>query len=215
MASSGPGPGPSQLAALEERARGGDETALAELLRAQEPALLRLVSLRLHPGLRGRLDPVDVVQEAAVEALRRFAEWRRQAALPLSLWVRLVARQALAQAHRRHLGADMRDALREARPAPSVSAVSAADALVGDATSPSSAAARDELRGRVLAALEALDELDREIVVLRHYEGLSNEEAAAELAIAPAAASKRFVRALVRLRPALVALASEGAAPRP
>ncbi len=104
----------------------------------------------------------------------------------------------------------MRDALREApspESRPSVSAANAADAFVASATTPTQAVQREEVRARVLAALEELDEVDREIVALRHFEGLSNEEAAAELAIEPAAASKRFVRALVRLRPALQSLA--------
>lgn len=206
------------LEALAERARRGEEGALAELLRAYEPRLLRQVALRLDPSLRRRLDPADVVQEASVEALRRFPEWCRQRELSFHLWLRLITAQALAQAHRRHLGAHMRDARREER-APlasqSFSAADAADALVASMTSPTLAARRAELRARVLGALEELEELDREIVLLRHYEGLSNEEAAAELSITPAAASKRFVRALVRLRPALVELASEGAAKRP
>jgi len=87
-----------------------------------------------------------------------------------------------------------------------MSAANAADRFVASATSPSQGAHREELRARVLAALEELDELDREIVALRHFEGLSNEEAAAELSIEPAAASKRFVRALLRLKPALEGL---------
>ena len=107
----------------------------------------------------------------------------------------------------------MRDALHEV-PAPesrpSVSAASVADLFVESATSPTQAAQREELRARVLEALEELDEVDREIVALRHFEGLSNEDAAAELGIEPPAASKRFVRALVRLRPALQSLAPEG-----
>ena len=58
----------------------------------------------------------------------------------------------------------------------------------------------------MLEALEQLEPLDREILALRHFEGLSNEDAALELGIEPAAASKRYVRALQRLRPALSAL---------
>src|SRR5262249_27263536 len=91
---------------------------------------------------------------------------------------------------------------------PSVSAANAADAFIASATTPTQAVQREEVRARVLAVLEELDEVDREIVALRHFEGLSNREAATELGIEPAAASKRFARALVRLRPALQALAS-------
>jgi RNA polymerase sigma-70 factor (ECF subfamily) len=197
-----------------ERARNGDEGALSELFAAHHARLVRMVELRLDASLRRRLDPTDIVQEAWLEVARRFREWCAQDALPFHVWLRLITAQALTQAQRRHLAAHMRDALREvhARDSrPSISAASAADAFIASATSPTQAARREELRTRVLAALEELEELDREIVALRHFEGLSNDEAAAELAITPAAASKRFVRALVRLRPALQALAADGA----
>ncbi len=205
-----PPPGRSWLG----RAGPGDPQALAELFDASRPRLLRMVELRLEPSLRGRIDPADVLQEAALEALRRFPEWQRQDSLSIHLWLRLITAQSLAQVHRRHLGAHMRDAFREVHgPAglPSCSASSVADAFIASATSPSLAARRGELRARVLQALEELEALDREIVVLRHYEGLTNEEAAIELGITPAAASKRFLRALVRLRPALLGLLSESA----
>ena len=203
---------PASTAELLARARLGDERALSELFDTHQPRLLRMVQLRLDSSLRRRLDPTDIVQEAWLEVVRRFPQWCEQDALPFQVWLRLITSQALAQAQRRHLSAHMRDALREV-PARenrlSVSAASAADAFVASATSPTQAAQRDEVRARVLAALEELDEIDREIVALRHFEGLSNEEAAAELGIEPAAASKRFVRALVRLRPALQSLAPE------
>lgn len=195
------------------RARLGDQPSLAKAFDHHRERLVRMVSLRLDATLRRRLDPADVVQDAWLEVARRFAEWAAASTIPFQVWLRLTTAQSLAQAQRRHLGAHKRDALREAAgPATraSISAANAADAFVDSATTPMQAAHRDELRARVLHALEELDELDREIVVLRHFEDLSNAEAAAELAIEPAAASKRFLRALVRLRPTLEALAREG-----
>ena len=134
--------------------------------------------------------------------------------------MRLTTSQTLVDVQRRHLGARARDAQREIQSAGSRSSVSApnvANAFLASATTPTQAAVREELRARVLSALEELDELDREIVALRHFEGLSNAEAAAELGIETSAASKRFLRALVRLKPALDALVSEsslGGSPR-
>jgi RNA polymerase sigma-70 factor (ECF subfamily) len=208
---------PAMSQQLVDRARSGDERALSELFELHRPSLVRMVELRLDARLRRRLDPADVVQEAWLEVVQRFPRWCEQDALPFGVWLRLTTAQALAQAQRRHLGAHMRDALREVagfESRPSISAVNVAEAFVASATSPTQAARREELRSRVLGALEELDELDREIVALRHFEGLSNDEAAAELAITPAAASKRFVRALVRLKPALESLASESAEER-
>jgi RNA polymerase sigma-70 factor, ECF subfamily len=197
-------------AQLVARAHDGDEAALSELFQAHSPRLIRMVELRLDPSLRGRLDPADILQEVWLDLARRLPEWRALDSMPFHLWLRLMTGQALLSAQRRHLTAHMRDALREIpipESRPSISAAIAADAFIASATSPTRAVERDELRSRILDVLSNLDEIDREIVVLRHFEGLSNEEAAAELAIEPAAASKRFVRALVRLRPALQSLA--------
>jgi RNA polymerase sigma-70 factor (ECF subfamily) len=72
--------------------------------------------------------------------------------------------------------------------------------LLGDGTSPSHAAARTESFGRLEDALNQMDPLDREVLALRHFEELSNTETAAILGIQPAAASKRYVRALARLK---------------
>jgi RNA polymerase sigma-70 factor (ECF subfamily) len=194
-----------------ERAGRGDRSALSELFRVHQPSLVRLVKLRLDPALRRRLDPADVVQEAWVEIIRRFGEWHARKDVPFLVWLRLTTRQTLAGVERIHLGTAKRAARREERDllaCTSVSATSFADALVASTTSPIEGAQREEMRARVLAALESLDEIDREIVALRQFEARSNEEAAAELSIEPAAASKRFTRALLRLRPHLDSMTS-------
>ncbi len=201
-------------AELLARARDGDSAALSDLLALHQPALLRMVHLRFEAGLRGRLEPADVVQEALFHAARRFPEWRAQTAYPFHVWLRLLTAQSLAEARRRHVGAQMRDAQREVdlgHRGAGVSSANAADFLMASQTSPSQAARREELRARVLSAMEELEGIDREILALRHFEGLSNEDAALELGIEPAAASKRYVRALQRLRPALASLAGERA----
>jgi RNA polymerase sigma-70 factor (ECF subfamily) len=190
---------------LIERARSGDAVALSDLLAVHEQALLRMVELRFERGLRGRLEPADVVQEAMVQATRRFAEWCEQTSFPFHVWLRLLTAQSLAEACRRHIGAEMRDAQREIAfdPIASVSSANAVDFLIASQTSPTQAARRAELCARLLVAIQELEPMDREILSLRHFEGLSNSGAALELGIGPAAASKRYVRALLRLRPAL------------
>jgi RNA polymerase sigma-70 factor (ECF subfamily) len=198
---------------LLARARRGDELALSELFRLHEPRLLRMVELRLDRRLRPRLDPADIVQDAWVDVARRFDEWCRQDRLPLHVWLRLITGQSLAGAQRRHLAAHRRDALLEAPQRahrPHVSSASVADGFVDSGTSPSQALAREELRERVRAAIENLEEIDREIVAMRHFEELTNEETALELEIEPSAASMRFMRALARLRPELKALGVGG-----
>lgn len=195
---------------LLESARSGDAQALSDLFRSHQAALERMVDLRLDPRLRQRVDPADVVQEAWLEVVARFRAWCDADTIPFRVWLRLTTMQSLAQMQRRNFAAGKRDVGREVRivdPRPSISAVGLADVFVASQTSPSQAAQRDEIRTRVLAALEELDELDREVILLRQFENLSNADIATELGIEPAAASKRFARALLRLKPALEDLA--------
>jgi len=207
--------GPREEETLIERACRGDPAAVSALLSDQRAGLLRFFELRLDRALGRRLEPEDLVQQTLLEGSARLPEWCRSRAYPLRTWLRLLARQALCEALRHHLGAGRRDARREQEaPAPRGSDPSSlADWVVRSQTSPSQEARRNELREGVRQALEALPELDREILVLRHFESLSNAEAACELDIDPAAASKRFARALGRLRPLLGAFAPEAQGP--
>ena len=206
------------LDARLERARGGDNEALSEILAEQTPKLVRMVELRMSSQHRRRLGPEDIVQEALVDATRRFGEWCSQDRYPFRVWMRLLTTQALARSFRQHHQAQKRDADRDRELTPqraSVSAESVTDWLVSTGTSPTQAARRTEVRERVLAAVAELEELDREILALRHFEQLSNEDAAMELGIEPAAASKRFARALERLRPVLRVLKPDESASAP
>lgn len=185
-------------------ARGGDRAALGELFARWGGRLERLIALRMDHALRGRLDPGDVMQEAWLDVQRRFGDWVADPAMPLFLWVRFLTVQKLAELHRRH-GAQQRDARREVpiHAGPSASTASLAERLAGSFSSPSQGFARGELLLRVQQALAALEEMDREVLVLRHFEELPNAEVATVLGITPQAASNRYVRALRRLRQAL------------
>lgn len=194
---------PSDEDPLVRRAAAGDREALGALLATWREPLRRMVARRLDPRLAGRVDASDVVQNACLESLRRLDEPKGD--LPLPLWVRLLTGQEIAAAHRRHLGAQARDVRREdgLPSVPWATSAGVARDLSAHLTSPTAAAAREEVRGCVEAALDALDPLDREVLVLRHFDRLDNGDAARELGITPAAASKRHVRALARLKTAL------------
>jgi len=199
---------PQPLDDALDRARAGDPSALSDVLAGHAPRLERMVRLRVDPRRARHFEPADVVQDALVEATRRFGEWCALPGYPFYTWLRLLTAQALSKAERRQHQQKRdvgRDRSLEADRS-GISAAGTADWLVSTHTSPTQAARRAELCDLVQAALETLDELDREVLALRHFEQLSNKEAAAELGIAPAAASKRFARALQRLRPALRAL---------
>jgi RNA polymerase sigma-70 factor (ECF subfamily) len=196
------------------RAAAGDAPALAELFERHRSRLEQMIRLRLDRRLQGRLDPADVLQEAYLEFARRFAEYAAHPTLPFYLWLRLLTGQKLAALHRHHLGAKMRNAGLEVSlhhgDLPRASSASLAELLMGRLTTASRAAIRAETQVRVQEALNSMDPIDREILVLRHFEMLSNEEAAQVLGLKRQAASNRHARALKRLKEILAQLPGFG-----
>ena len=181
---------------LEAHLRGGTDAALGPLFESYRERLLRMVQFRLDARLVGRIDPEDVLQDTYLEAEKRLAAFRGDDK-PFLVWVRLITQQTMVDLHRKHLGAKMRTAGREVG-APQSGTLSGL--FVGHITSPSRAMMREEVRIKIEAALEDMDEIDREVLMLRHFEELSNKEAAIVLGIQENAASNRYVRALGRLK---------------
>jgi RNA polymerase sigma-70 factor (ECF subfamily) len=188
---------------LMDAVHAGDGDALASLFSMYRERLRRMVELRMDAKLRGRVSASDILQEAYIGALKRLHHYQASTDVPIFVWLRAVTMQRLIDAHRRHVGGLARDAGREIGLG-EIDAIGAGSAqiaeLFADTTSPSLAARRGEALTLVREALEQLDPIDREVLVLRHFEQMSNHEAAAALCIKPAAASKRYVRALERLR---------------
>ena len=189
---------------LLRRAGRGEPESLRELFTRYRPRLRRMVKLRLDPRVQGRVDPSDVIQEAYLEICQKLADYLHDPQMPFFLWLRLLTGQKLALAHRQHLGVQARDAGREVSlyrgALPEASSAALAAQLLGKLTSPSHAAMKAELKLRVQEALNSMDSIDREVLTLRHFEHLSNSEAALVLGISEPAACNRYVRALERLR---------------
>jgi RNA polymerase sigma-70 factor (ECF subfamily) len=189
------------------RLRQGDQQALAELYSRHRGPLRRMVALRLDHRLNGRVSPSDVLQEAYIDAVKRLGHYLAKPDMPLPGWLRLVVGQRLVEVHRQHLGAKVRNAGQEISLAhgawPAASSVCLAAQLAGHLPSPSAAAAQHESAALLEQAFDQMDPLDREILALRHLEELSNNEVAEMLGIQKAAASKRYIRALTRLKEAL------------
>lgn len=193
---------------LIRKARGGDEQALAALFIHYRARLRQMIALRLDRRLQGRLDPSDVLHEAYLDMARRLPDYAADPKMPFFLWLRFLTGQKLTDLHRHHLGVKARDAGQEVSlyrgALPAASSVSLAAQLLGRFTSASQAAVRAETQLRVQEALNAMDPIDREVLTLRHFEQLSNDEAAMVLGLSKTAASNRYVRALKRLKEALV-----------
>ncbi len=189
---------------LMTRAAAGDQDALAQVFALHRERLRQMVRLRLDRRLQGRLDPSDVLQEAYLDFSRRLPEYAREQTMPFYLWLRFLTGQRLIDLHRQHLGTKMRDAGQEVSlyrgALPHASSVSLAAQLLGRLTSASRAAIRAETQIHIQEALNSMDPLDREVLTLRHFEVLSNDETAAVLGIKKSAASNRYIRALKRLK---------------
>lgn len=198
-----------EVQAVLTAAVAGDNAGLGALLESYRPRLERMLAFRLDRRLRGRIDPADVLQEAYAEVLDRLADYLEKPDAEFFLWVRYLTAQKLLQHHRRHLRAGVRDARKEVpmrlQGIPGASSFALASAILHSDT-PSRAAIDQEEGVRLQDALEGMKENDREILMLRHFEHLSNREAAQLLELTEPGASLRYMRALGRLREILDSL---------
>jgi RNA polymerase sigma-70 factor (ECF subfamily) len=189
---------------LIQRAARGDERAVRELFAMHEDRLKRMIRLRLNRRLQGRIDSSDVLQEAYLEVAGKLDEYLQNPEAPFFLWLRQITGYKLADVHRRHLGAQMRNAERDIsvsrRALPLADSVSLAAHLLGQLTSPSQAAVKAEMRHRLQETLDDMDRVDREIIALRHFEQLTSEETAQVLGMTKSGASSRYIRAIKRLK---------------
>ena len=197
---------------LLERAAAGDAAARDQLLQRHRRRLRRMVAVRFDPRLAARVDPSDVVQETLAEAAANLDRYLSERPLPFYPWLRQIAQRRLIELHRRHVQARRRSVTREVGPPglPDHSALALADRLFARTSSPSAGLRRQERRDRVRAALAALPEQDREVLVLRVLEALPTRETAAVLGISEVAVRSRQVRALDRLKVLLGADFLEG-----
>jgi RNA polymerase sigma-70 factor (ECF subfamily) len=197
-------PVPPSDTELVDRAVAGDRAALASLFTTYRPRLSRIATFRMDPRLAVRIDVDDMLQDTFLAAAQRLPHILRDAPDSIFLWLRMILGQTLVDLHRRHLGAQSRNAARDrsldAGWDSNSTSASLRFSLLGSITSPSEAALRQEAAEQLDTALQTLGEADREILALRHFEELSNREASRLLEISEPAASLRYTRALVRLK---------------
>lgn len=185
-------------------AHGGDEAAVNRLMERHRDALRRMVQLRLDQRIQRRIDVSDIVQDVLVEANRRLQDYLAKPVMPYHLWLRQIAQDRIIDAHRRHRASAKRSVDRE-RPlavpaANDRSTMELAAQLAGRELTPAAAATQKELARVVSAAIAELPEQDCEIIVMRHYEQLTNQEIAQALGLTEPAASMRYLRAIRKLK---------------
>jgi RNA polymerase sigma-70 factor (ECF subfamily) len=198
---------------LLDRVRDGDADAVNRLLERHRAAIRRMIDHRMDRVIERRVDASDIVQDVMIEANRRLADYLANPTMPFRLWLRHMARDRLIDAHRRHRVAATRSLDREVPLVAHDGDGSVGDGLVGVADrelTPAAAATWHELERRFAAAVELLDDGDRQIVLLRHFEHLTTAEAAEVLGLTKPAAGMRYLRAMRRLRGLL-----EGGSPEP
>ena len=176
----------------------GDMAALGKLLEEHRPRLVAMVRRRIDPSLAKRVDPEEIVSEAYFTAQRRHAELKEDRALAPYPWLYRIVVDCLIEVYRRETR-DKRDLHRDL-PLNNGSSADVAASLIHSGTSPSQAAARQEMAERMQKTLDLLSRRDRDILCMRHYDQLSHRDAAEVLGISESAATLRYVRALERLR---------------
>lgn len=194
---------PSQSVIVDRLSR-EREQALAHFFQLVRERLNRIVGFRLDHRLGGRVSQSDVIQETFVRAVKRLDHYLTHPDMPFFVWLRLEVQQQLIELHRMHFGAEKRDVRREVailgHAHSGQTSMAIAAQLAAQMTSPSELFRRAEKIAWLEKTLNDMNELDREVIALRHFEELSNEETARLLNITPTAASKRYLRALKRLR---------------
>ena len=159
-----------------------------------------MIALRMDNNLKGRVDPSDILQDAWVDVAKKLTNYDSEK-MSFLVWLRLVAKDQLLTNHRRHIGTQKRDPRREQkRQRVNATSLSLGNFFVDKYTSVAGRAIKVEQQARLHAVLDEMDDDDREIIAMRVFEGMSNSETAESLQITNGAASKRFIRALGKIK---------------
>ena len=199
-------PNTSETQELLAGAGKGESAAVNELLDRHREALRNMVKARMDQKLARRVDASDVVQDVLLEASQRLKDYIRDPKLPFGLWLRQMAQDRIIDLHRRHRVARRRSLDREQQAGPAAgdqSSLELAAQLRDPELTPAAATLRKELHERFVEAIDRLEDEDREILLMRHFEQLTNSETAGLLGLSQPAAGMRHLRALRRLREVL------------
>lgn len=197
----------TNLDQLLEKAQQGDKQALNALFSIQRDQLRTMVNARMNRKVRSRLDASDVIQNAQVEMVPRLHKYLENPTLPFPVWLRLEVGRQLILAHRQHLKTQKREAHREVSMGEGIHEddryKASPEQEPATLSTPSRIVGREEEESKLREALEALPPVDRDIILLRHFQLLSRKETAQELGLSESTVAKRHVRTLLKLRKTL------------
>ncbi len=158
-----------------------DPAAFAAFLEQRRPALIGYVEGRLGSTLKGKVEPQDIAQEAAIKALRELPNTDFSSRDPFG-WLCHLAEQCVIDAHR-HFAASKRGATREQ--AGNVKAAEGSQdfiaLLAASMTTPTQAVVRNERESKLSAAIATLPEEQRAMIRMRYVEGLATKDIATRL----------------------------------
>ena len=188
---------------LTTQMRQGSKDALATIFASYRERLRRIIQFRIDCRITARVSDSDILQDTYIAAAKRLPHFSQQTEMSAFLWLRLLVKQQLVDIHRQHLKAEKRDARKEMGLEPyqasAQTSMALAVQLAGSITAASEVVARAETIAFLESSLNEMDETDREVIALRHFEELTNIETACVLKLQPSAASKRYLRAMSRL----------------
>jgi len=186
-------------------ARTGDDDALGRLLELYRAYLTLLARLQIGRRLQGKVDPCDLVQDTFLEATCHFAQFRGVTEPELTAWLPQILATRLAHPVRRYYGTQSRDVRLERVLEEELNQSSHAldRGLVAPQSTPSQRASQREQAVLLANALSRLPPDYREVIILRHLQGLTFPEVARQMGRSLDSVEKLWVRALPRLRRAL------------
>ena len=188
---------------LTTQMRQGSKDALATIFANYRERLRRIIQFRIDYRITARVSDSDILQDTYIAAAKRLPHFSQQTEMSAFLWLRLLVKQQLVDIHRQHLKAEKRDARKEMGLQPYQASTQTSMALAVQLAESITAASEVVARAETIAFLESslneMDEIDREVIALRHFEELTNIETACVLNLQPSAASKRYLRAMRRL----------------
>ena len=190
----------SEIDHLLERVREGSSSAARSLVDAHRGRLRKMVAVRMDRRLQSRVDPSDVVQDVLFEATRRLPRYLESGKLPFYPWLRQMAWDRLVALHNTHVRVQKRSVNRERAFELNDDSVDVFTSVARSRLpSPSEEAIQEELRQRVRHALDALEDVDREVLLMHYVEQMTLREIAATLELSESATKSRHIRALDKL----------------